>query len=287
MKKTLILLAAFGLLTAGAFAQTFSLKLQGGWGTVSGGDLSAGLRGQNDYLVQTFQATSAFLVPRTGLYLSGEFLVFPWKHFGFGFGGGYLQTTKSSSVSYSYGDLQVQETIKPRISAIPVTLSLHYNVSLSPRFHVDLSGGAGLYLATLDWDYRNAYAVGDIDGTEHYTFRASKSAVGLQGGLGLEYSVTSTLAIVLGVSGRAVSIGPFDQGAWTDQWTGTEPPPDGSGTDHTFWYYDWNSAGRTFPQIAFQADPPTGDPSIANVRTASVKLDGMAVTIGLRFAFGH
>jgi hypothetical protein len=288
MKKFVTLLAAFGLLMGAAYAQTFVIKLGGGMGSVSGGDLSAGIRGQNDYLAQQFQATSAFGIPKTGVDLAGELVIYPWPHFGFGIGASYFQTAKQSSVSYSYGDLHVQETINPLIRAVPITLNLHWNVVLTDWLHLDVAGGVGLYSATLKWDYQNTYTVGDINGSEHYTFSASKnSTLGYQGGLGLEYIVSSRVAVVLDFYGRAASITPFSNGAWTDQWSGTDVPPDASGNDHSFWYYDWDSGSQTFAQIAFQADQPTGDPSIKNARLGSIDLNGYTATIGIRLRFGH
>lgn len=282
MKKIIALFGAFGLLTAASFAQTFVIKLDGGLGYASGGDLAAGIRGQSAFMAYEFQTASAFRVPKSGLNLAGELVFYPWTHFGIGIGGGYFQTAKQSSVSYTYGDLEVQETIKPKIRAIPAALNLHWNVFLTSWLHLDVSGGAGLYSTTLNWDYQNTYSVGDISGGEHYTFTATKTALGYQGGLGLEYIVSSRLAVVLSVLGRAASIGPFSKGAWTDQWTGTSVPPDASGNDHSFWHYDWNADSQTFAQIAFQAGLPTGSPSISNARTAKIDLNGFTATIGFR-----
>ena len=287
MKKILAILSTFGLLTAAGSAQTFALKLQGGMGTVSGGDLTAGIRGQNQLLAEEFQTTSAFRVPKSGVNLAGEVVFYPLTHFGIGIGGGYFQSFKQSAVLYTYGDLQVLETIKPRIQAVPLTLNLHWNIFVTSWLHLDVSGGSGLYFTTLSWDYRNSYVLSDLNGSEHYTFKASKSAVGYQGGLGLEYLVSRRLAVVLNVSGRVVSVGPFSKGAWTDAFTGSSVPPDSSGNDHSFWYYEWNTGSQTFPQIAFQANPPTGDPAIGNVRTAKIDLNGLSATIGIRLAIGR
>ena len=289
LKKILTLLAVFGLLTAAGHAQTLTIKLAGGLGYSTGGDLAAGIRGQSALLAQEFQATGAFLVPKTGLNLAGEIVFYPWAHFGIGIGEGYFQTVKQSSVSYSNGDLQVQETINPRIRTTPVmvTLNLHWDVPLTSWLHVDVSGGAGLYSATLNWDYKNSYTLADLSGSEHYTFRASKNAVGYQGGLGLEYLVSSRVAIVLDLVGRVASIGPFSKGVWTDQLSGSTAQPGTSGNDHTFWYYNWTSGSQTYAQIAFQANQPTGDPAITNVRTGKIDLNGFAAMIGIRIAIGR
>jgi hypothetical protein len=287
MKKLLILASILCLLAASGFSQSFSLKLAGGYGYADGGDLSKGLQGASDYLAQAFQTTSAFAIPRTGVNFAGEFVFYPWTHLGIGIGGGYFQTSKESTVSYGYGALSVEEKIKPQISAIPVTLNLHWNIFLSSWLHLDVSGGAGLYSAKLKWNYSNAYKLGTYDGSEAYAFSASKSALGWQGGLGFEFLISSHLAIVLDVLGRTASIGPFQNGTWSDQWSGTLTQSSASGSDHSFWFYNWTTPSQTFNQIAFQGAQPKGDPAITNVRTAKIELKGFAATIGIRLGLGR
>jgi hypothetical protein len=287
MKKLLALASILFILASAGYSQSFTLKIGGGFGYADGGDLAAGIQGASDYLAQTFQSTSAFAIPRTGVNFGAEFVFYPWTHLGIGIGGGYFQTVKQSSVSYGYGALQVQETIKPQISAIPVTLNLHWNIFLASWLHLDVFGGPGLYAATLKWNYNNTYTMGPYNGAEAYTFQASKSAVGWQGGLGLEFLISSRLAIVLDVLGRTASVGPFQNGTWTDQWSGTLTQSTAGGSDHSFWFYNWTTPSRTFNQIAFQSDQPKGDPAIAGVRTAKIELKGFAATIGLRLAIGR
>jgi opacity protein-like surface antigen len=236
MKKLLILASAFVFLTAAAYPQSFTLKISGGYGYANGGDLATGIQGTSDYLAKEFQSTGSFAIPRTGVNIAGEFVFYPWTHLGIGIGGGYFQTVKQSSVSYTYGALGVQETIKPQINVVPLTLNLHWNIFLASWLHLDVYGGPGLYATTLKWSYGNAYKLGSYSGSEAYTFQASKSALGWQGGLGLEILISSRMAIVVDFLGRTASIGPFQKGAWTDQWSGTLTTSSGSGSDHTFWF---------------------------------------------------
>jgi hypothetical protein len=285
MKKTCALVSLLLLLAAVGFAQSFALKIGGGFGIINGGDLTTGIQGVSDYLAQTFQSTGAFTPPKSGVHFAAELVWYPWKHIGLGVGGGYFQTTKESSVSYGFSALTVQETIKPKVTVMPLTLNLHWNIFLLSWLHVDIFGGPGLYSTKLDWRYTNSYKMAPYDGSEAYTFSASKSALGWQGGLGLEFLISSRLAVVLSAQARAASIGPFTKGTWSDAWSGALSQSSGSGSDHTFWAYDYATAAAAFSQISFQGDTPKGDPAIANVRTAKIDLKGIAATAGIRWAF--
>jgi len=290
MKKILMTITALGFMAAMGFSQPFSLKIGGGLGFISGGDLALGIRGQSDLLIEQYGAVNKFNFPRKGVSFSGEFIYYPWPHFGIGIGGGYLQHVQESTVSHSIGllgSMNTTETIKPQISAIPITLNLHWLIFLSSRLHLDVSAGAGYYSTTLKWNYTNVYSVANLSGSEQYTFEAKKGGIGYQAGLGLEFSVSSRIAVVLNVSGRSASIGPFTGGTWTGQGRGDFAVFNTSGSDHSFWFYDWQVGNRLYPLIAFQADQPGGYNSVNNARTANVDLTGVTATIGLRLGFGR
>jgi hypothetical protein len=287
MKKTMVAVAAICLLAAAGQAQQFSLKIGGGLGYASGGDLTNGIKGQNAFLAQEFQAGSAFLIPHTGVDFAGEFVYYPWTHFGIGIGGGYFQTLKQSSVSYAIGAIQTTETIKPQINVVPITLNLHWLVFLSSWLHLDVSAGAGSYSTTLKWDYQNAYTLASLNGNEHYTFQARASAIGFQAGLGLDFAISSRISVVLDFVGRSAKIGPFSAGDWTDAVSGSFGSSNASGSDHSFWIYNWLSGSQTYAQVAFQADQPKGSPFISGAQTGKIDLSGFAATIGIRLAIGR
>ena len=287
MKKILISAIALCLVASAGYPQKFSFKLSGGIGYALGNDLTKGIQGQSDYLKQEYGLAAGFKIPQLGTNFAGEVIFYPWPNFGVGVGAGYLQIAKESQVTYTIGPLNVTEKIKPAITAIPLALNLHYLFRFSPRLRLDLTAGASYYLTTLKWDYQTDYSISTLKGNDHYTFSAKKKTIGYQGGLGLEYSLTSELAVFLNVLARYASLGPIEGGSWTDNSSGDFEVFSLSGSDHSFWYYERQAGGQNFAQIAFRSEQPSGDPNLSNVRQAKLALTGFAATIGFKISLGR
>ncbi len=287
MKKILILAIALCLAASTGYSQKLSFKFSGGVGYVLGNDLTRGIQGQSDFLKQEYGLTAGLKIPQLGTNFSGEVIFYPWPNFGVGVGAGYLQITKESQVTYAIGPINATEKIKPSITAIPLALNLHYLFRLSPRLRLDLTAGASYFLSTLKWDYQTDYSISTLQGADHYTFSAQEKTIGFQGGLGLEYSLTSWLAVFFSALGRYASLGPFEGGSWTDISSGDFEVFNLSGNDHSFWYYERQAGGQNFAQITFQSEQPSGDPSLSNVRKAKLALTGFAAMLGFKISLGR
>lgn len=277
----IILLAAF---TAG-FGQKITLRLAGGWETFTGGDLTAGIQGQSDYLAATYAAAGSYTVPHGGWIADGEIILHLSPRFGIGLGAGYLRHMQSSQITYTVSSIATTEKITPDIRVVPITLNLHYLLPVSKRLRIDIAAGAGYYLTTWNWASRMDLALSGYAGYDEYTFKSTKGGFGFQGGLSLEYSLAENFAFVLGVTGRYASIDKF-LGSWTDKGGGDFWEYDDAGTDHFAWYYDWLVGGRTFGQLAFQPSQPAGS-TTSGARYAKIDLTGLAVTAGFKIGFGR
>jgi hypothetical protein len=287
MKKLLLSLILLILLGATLPAQKFALTFAGGLGYFTGGDLTTGLQGENAYRSDVFNVGTGFAIQKTGLNFAGEVTFYPWKNFGIGLGVDYLKYAKQSQVSFTNGSVDATETIKPQTQAIPITITLHYLIPLSAKLKIIVSAGAGYYLTTLKYDYASEFGIGAHRGTETYTFKAGKGAIGGQGGLGLEFALSSRLAIVLNALGRYASVSPFEGGTWTNNRSGSFGEFSNSGSDDAFWAYDWLQAGKTYSQLAFQNAAPSGFQGMSNVRKAKVDLSGGGVTLGFKIGIGR
>jgi hypothetical protein len=286
MRKTLFLLLALSLAVVPGFSQKFAFKLSSGMSWADGGDLTTGIQGQSDLLKQVYGLGDTFLAPKNGVQISGEFLFYPWKFFGVGLGVGQFKMSKDSSAAYTNNYLSTTEAIKPAVTVTPVTLNLHLLLPLTERLRFDATAGAGIYFTKLDWNFRADYTVLGLSGYDEYTFLAKKSAFGVQAGIGLEYLITSRLSLVANGLYRSVKLDPYT-GTYTSTGGGDFGSYTSTGTDASFWYFEHQAGGTTFPLVAFQVDQPAVTPWDNNARQARIDLKGFTVTLGLKVAFGR
>lgn len=215
IKRLLSLIAGLCLLAPWIYSQSLAFKLCGGLSYADGGDLAKGIRGEGQYLATDFNASGAFKVPTLGPSFGGEFIFYFGPRLGIGLGVGYFWHEKESAVSYTYDVLGVKQTLKPKFSVIPITANLHCLLSPSSRVSIDLSAGAGYYLAFLRWENRMDMEIMGFSGYFDYAFKSTRGAIGFQGGVGLEVKIASKLAIVWTILGRYASLSEW-KGNWTD-----------------------------------------------------------------------
>lgn len=281
MKKRIILGAAVCLWAAAASAQTLSLAVRGGLGFASGGDLAKGLRGLSDYYAAEYAGlTGEHSFPGPGWTAGGELLLHLSPRLALGLGAGYERHSKESLVGYGIGGIEVSESLAPAIDVIPLTAGLHVFLPLGAKAKLDLGAGAGAYLVRLDWTSRYEISLLGYEGTDVFHFRGSRAGFGAQASLGLEWALSSSLSAVLQVAGRWARVqgfrGDWDETGSGDFWSFSE-----SGSGYGVFYYDWSTGGASYPQVAFQADAPSGS-TVSNVREARLDLTGVTASVGLR-----
>jgi hypothetical protein len=281
-KKALVLGIILVLAGSWGYSQTLALKLGGGGGYASGGDIAKGLRGQSDYLKDAFGSSSVYGFPSLGWTAGGELLVYFGGHFAFGLGAAFESHSKESTTSYSVASIDIQEHVKPAFQVVPILGTLHFYLPLGASLKLDLNAGGGAYLTRLSWDSSDAISILGLSGADSYSFAASKVGFGAHAGIGLELALSAKLALVLNVTGRYARVSGF-LGDWTETGTGDFWSFAESGSDHRIYYYDWTTGSKTYPQAVFQPDPPSGA-SIANVREARLDLSGVTATFGVKIA---
>jgi len=286
MKKFAAVAAIFLLVVMAGYSQTFSFKAGAGLGSVSTGDVAAGVRGISDLLKVYYSSVGKFEVPSLGPDFYAELIYHLSPSAGIGFGAGYFFAGKQSSIQYSIDTLDISHTVDPKVGVIPVTVTFHFFPALSSKIRLDIGAGAGLYIANLK--YEELISLSNLaTGTLQYKYESGgRMGFGFQGGIGLEYALSPTLALVAGVQGRFASVTLAD-GKWVEQ--GTEAFGDylESGNDHKAWYYDWTpvEGDRAYAQLVFQKDTPSGT-DLANVRQAKLGLTGFVFTVGIRVGIG-
>jgi hypothetical protein len=259
----------------------FSLKVGGGGGYATLGDFGLGVKGQFDYLKDEYgDVKGTYEAPHWGAAAGGEIICRIGGRLSVGLGSGYIRHATASQVTYVLGFIDVKERINPRLTVIPIELSLHLQLPLGRVFSLDLYAGPGYYLGTLDYEYRMDLSLLGLDGYDVYTFSSRRGAVGFQGGLGLEMALGSRLALVLNIGGRYARLVDF-KGDWTEEGGGDFWDYSDNGSGDGMWYYAWTYNAKKYDQVAFQAERPTGS-LVSDVRPARVDLTGFCLTLGLK-----
>lgn len=237
-------------------------------------------------------------------------------------GRGEISTRLSSIEPYSLSPLQsgvvsLNETSTQspfwRVEAIPVVLSLSYLFPLGEKVNLWVGGGGGLYFGR--YVYQEEYALesdylDEVTGpgsfvqyviqystSGNYTEKLKTVALGLQGAAGLEIKLTTSLSLSLEILGRWVDLGSWegtkrDFYQWSQTWGyGGISSDQGSNEDTSdgeLWRVDDLSeeTGKAYPRLLFSKGEPVSS-SYSEARSASIRLSGMSVRIGLGIRFGR
>ena len=285
--------AALWLLASAGFSQESSIKLSGGFGFATGGDLNKTIKGTSD-LWRDFDGAAGELKPvNLGLNFEVEFIHHYTPSLGLGLGIGYFRASKESGpLSSAIGvpgifSLSSEYSIKPVISALPITLNFHYFLLAGSKISFDFHAGIGYYLATLDFSGKDVLSDSFFDQisehwTEDTTFASTKGGFGFQAGIGFEFEVAKRVAIVCDVFGRLASVSGF-KGKYTYRESGDYTWQE-SASDYYFWSYDETFDGSSYAQFDFYTEKPEGE-GITNAKQGSVDLTGFGITLGFRIRF--
>jgi len=217
-----------------------------------------------------------------GPFFGGELTLSFIPHFTIGLGVGYIQFTKESTVTITDPWSTMEFTRKPKITAIPLTLSLYYNIPLGKTLNAVVGAGVGYYLGKFQ---NNIHERFDDEGIA-ILFEADSNSIGFHGGLDLELNISRTMALVFGVSGRCVKLkdlmGTFSVD-WEDAPYDTYVVP-----DQTLWYveedYSWGEddplAGKWYAGLATNDEKPEWS-FYRNVRKAKISMSSIALQIGI------
>jgi len=282
MKRILLpILLTLAIVSAAAAETRVSFQLSGGLNFAFGGDFARGLKGQSAYLLDEFGAEGALASPVWGFNAGGEFLYHFNDQFALGLGAGYFEHMKQTQAEYSLGLIDVKETVTPKYKVIPITANLHYSFPWFGAVRLDVFAGAGIYLAGLDFAYRQDFSLLGFNGSAVYDFNASKAGLGAQGGFGLEWVIDPKFSIVLSLTGRLASVSGF-VGEWSETGAGDFWSFYETGTNAQVWFYEWNAGSRTYDQIVFQEEEPTAGADVSNVRPARLGLSGFTASLGFK-----
>jgi hypothetical protein len=285
MRKVTLSLAFLLIATALAYPQRVSFKLMGGLTWINGDDYNKGIVGQNQYLKATTTSMSgAYEKLSSGLKFQAEVINYLNPRMGIGLGGGYFRTSNESKVT-SHGLLvdvpyDNESTYNAKVSVIPFFLNFHYLARPAPKLRLDLF--AGPVFSIVQFNFQNPSVTPTSSTTETVAFTASIAAIGLQGGLGLNFEITPNIALVADGSFRYGKVSNI-KGNWSDIVNSPSGTTVNSNAEYYLWYYE-NTQGGSYPQIGFyDKNGPTAG-SISGARKADINLSGLVILAGIKFS---
>ncbi len=283
MRKILLVLAACCLiLGAQAYALEIHLKLGGGLGWFSPGDVNRALQDWVEWQKRqsTFKDTWTYVGGsepqiQLGYGFEGELQFFITRRVAVSIGSGFLYSDLSAA------DTEVQIIkpqgltllIQPRIlSAVPLIFSLYYHIPLTARFRAYAKAGAGFV-----WAKHVEREGSKKETSKNFNYsleeNASVSDTTYQAGLGLDFSLESSVRFFLEGSYRSMRLRGFSG----------DP---GTGETATLYHFEEYTPDLDFWQAKNRLSvlPPAGE-TIRSVRETEVDFSGFSLILGVAIKF--
>ena len=271
MKKLMACLSLCIFLAATAYGANLSLKFNGGGTYLMGGDYNKAMDGWRDYEKTVLGPTETFVdnLKKLGLgfQFGGELLYELSPSISAGIEVGYLSAAVESSFSRDWHNYKL--TLTPTLSAIPITLNIHYFMPFGSKLKLHAVAGAGAFLSNMNYKYDIQDSANPYNGTWKPKM---KIVFGAKAGIGLEFMLSGNIALTFDVIGRYAEVKGF-KGAYSGDYNGVQK----SGTV-TLYYYDYDG---TYPLVGLYETAPSGI-HIQNVREAKFSLSGVSALIGVR-----
>ncbi len=276
----------FGSGMAQETAKKFTLKVNGGYGRISGGDLTTIAEGLNEQLMDIARVAGATTSgeignAKWGHELEGEFIYNITDRFGVGLGVGYIRKSIIRRAELQVGTLaRVSFEWEPVYKVVPITLSGYYTLPIASKMNAYFKAGGGYYFATWDYKIREENELFGITLWSENEGTAKDSGFGFHGGVGLEYSISQSFALFVEGTGRYVNLKNWDvDNLYRDAF--------GSQKDTgTFWYLEEyeEATSKYYPSLELGDEEPSG-PGIKNARKAEISLSGVVFKFGVKFRF--
>jgi len=281
-KTTLVFTVSLLFLGLHAHALEVHLKLGGGLSWFSPDDVNRALRDWVEWqkLESAWKDTWTYLDGeepqiRLGYSFEGELQFFITGRLAVSVGSGFLYSDLTAAdteirINKPQGLTQL---VQPRtVSAIPLIFSAYYHLPLTERFRAYAKAGAGFV-----WAKHVEREGSKRETAENYNYsldeNASASGTGYQAGLGLDFSLESSVRFFLEGSYRWMRMSGFSGET-------------GEGESGTLYHFEelspdlgfWQAKNRLF------TEPPVGE-NIRSVRETEVDFSGFSLILGVAIKF--
>jgi opacity protein-like surface antigen len=295
--KTLGFLAT-ALLLAALLAEPFpaeaanggvkiDLRLHGGYSYLSAGDVNTGSGGYFEFykLLADYSgwAYEGGYKPVHAGYDAGVDVVFLLSpRVGIGVGAGYLRSSGSAEMTLVPETDEMVFNGGPTLSAIPIRLGLYYSLPLGGKLSLTANAGAAFYAGLRFEDRFHVEQSGIFSTQEIVASRWSLSAnLGFQGGLGLDYKISSKMGFFIEAQGRYARFKNF--GKATIKVASSEG---GSQTREGKIYLRTQTLSAdpliVFNAFVVQSTPPSPDPPDLVISEPKFDLSGFCLQAGFR-----
>jgi hypothetical protein len=287
------------LIPASALAGVkISLRIQGGWANIAGGDVNNGTQAFYDWGKAHFGPMSGGLIeggfsPLHGGYEIGGDVIFQLtRTFGLGIGMSYLRMSSTNDESMMK-IRQNAEDLNPffvyeatELNAVPIRLGAFFSWPVNDRLDITANGGFSWCLRVryhADW-WISRFDPLDMPPSQHLSTRAETGtlSIGLQGGAGVEYRLLPRIGLFVEAQGRLARSRGLEGMSTSEEgeWGGLFPSFSESGT----LYFESVPMLSGEPRLVIvQTAPPPGPGG--NARLAAVDLSGVTLRAGIRVRF--
>lgn len=287
---------ALSLLPGLVFADVkISLKIQGGWAYISGGDVNHGTQAFFDWGELYFAPPSGGLAEggytplHRGYELGGDLIFELTPTVGIGIGAGYTQTSRAlwdSQIRIIYPSYYYQITEVTELKAIPMRLCLFLALPISRKLDITANAGFSWYLQAryhADWYVGPISPIG-FDPYQRISTTAEKKTLplGFQGGVGIEYKLLRKIGLFVEAQGRYARFRGLKGTSISEpgEYGGVLP----SFSEQGKLYYESVPMLPDAPRlIMVQSAPPPGPGGEA--RLAAVDFSGISLQAGIRVRF--
>lgn len=286
MKSFSFCLLLFVIVVSGIYSQPnesseakLELKISGGITHISGGDWNTSMEGRSEWMKYLREQAGSIYNPEIdfldgGKEIDGQIVFYLNPKFALGVGVGYIDVQGFSHSTTTIEGVTGNSKTDYKCSAIPVTFGLYYFIPVSPKIQFSVGAGAGYYFASFSANHRRE------DGTGYWLTNdreGTSGDFGFHGGIGFEYSLSKSIAILIEGVGRYAKIDGFegtrnraDANNWSDS------------SEGRYYYVEYQQQGiEWFPRVIISAETPS-NPDYKNVRSAVVDFSGFAIRIGLK-----
>jgi opacity protein-like surface antigen len=300
MKTTTQRLVLFGLvflfalgLTSMSYADSvikgFTLKLGGGAGSWNGGDINDFFRDFNVRMNNTAglivgaDVVGGINELNYGPDFEGEFIIELPKNFAVGIGFGYMVRSGDDTTEISLYGVSESIGIETKFTAVPITLNGYFNLPLGAKTKAYVKAGVGYYIGKGTYFVRQeARILGLPPAWQEDEGDASSNAFGFQGGAGIEFNLSESVALFFETSARYASLKNWEgQNRYNDYLGASE-------SESVDWYFaeEYDDTTRQwYKTVQIVDEEPSGD-GYRGVRKAEISYSGVVLRLGIKITFG-
>ncbi len=261
-----------------------SLRLYGGYGRISAGDINDGSDGYFE-LIKLYESMGIgttvgdYKPVHGGIGFGGDFIYQLSPKIGLGVGVGYLRHSADSLMTWT-GEGEITLTAAPTISAIPVRLALFVSQPIGDKLDLTADAGATFFAGLkLDATQRIEFDAGDWMEMSVNGSRSSLSAnLGFQGSLGLEYKFSPKMGFFVEAVGRYAKLKNFESVTARNEDSGGAPET----IVGKLYIADYTFVDGSYSLFTIEETPPVDDPPDLTYREPKIDLSGFSLQAGIR-----